>query len=211
MLIFEGRLISRTTSGSCLEVITPPVDGASLYDGTVFFTNFPPESVGFSLDVPAYALGAEALGLAKVYIETFRSDLTDPAFGTNTVSTRFNYEESDHRITSAYGPWQAFSFATGLGWSSGLQSLPPGSLEIEQGMEHVRWSANGSVFIDYTQPTAFDPAGSIRVVVYAALVKAGSTFTPMFSGAVRIYVEPYEPPADPDAFWTNFVGTKETV
>ena len=209
MLVFEGRLIGRTTSGSCLEVITPPVDGASLYDGTVFFTNFPPESVGFSLNVPADALGAEALGLAKVYIETFRSDLTDLAFGTNTVSTRFNYEESNHRITSAYGPWQAVSFARG--WSSGRQSLAPGNLEIEQGMEHVRWSANGSVFIDYTQPTAFDPAGFIRVTVDTALVKAGSTFTPMFSGAVRIYVEPYEPPADPDAFWTNFVGTKETV
>ena len=211
MLVFEGRLFSRTTSGHCMEIITPPVAGTSFFDNTFFAQGYPKPFMGFALEVPSEALDAEALGSAKIYIETFRSDLNPEGFDWSRVQTTFDSRGGAHEITRAYGPWQAYSGGY-MNWSTPRQTIPPGSLEIEQSTEHVRWSANGAVFIDYTPPIILPPARKITLSVTTPLVGAEDwgnvSAAPMFSGAIRLYVEPY---VNPSAFWTGLVGTKETV
>ena len=195
-----------------MEIITPPVAGTRFFNNTFFAQSYPKSHLGFALEVPSEALDAEALGSAKVYIETFRSDLDDTASGTNEVSIDFDGRDVDYKFTSYWGPWQVYSDNFVQGWSTARYPLPPGSLEIERSMEHVRWSANGAVFIDYTPPIILPPARKITFNVTTRAVGAEDwgnvSATPMFSGAIRLYVEPY---VNPSAFWTSLVGTKETV
>ncbi|MEN6584481.1 MAG: hypothetical protein ABFE02_00330 [Sulfuricella sp.] len=195
-----------------MEIITPPVAGTRFFDDTFFAQSYPTSHLSFALEVPSEALDAEALGSAKVYIETFRSDLDDTAFGSNKVSIEFDTQDVDNKFNSYWGPWQVYSDNYDQRWSTARYPLRPGSLEIERSTEHVRWSANGAVFIDYTPPIILPPARKITFGVSTRAVGAENwgnvSATPMFSGAIRLYVEPY---VNPSAFWTGLVGTKETV
>lgn len=212
VLAFEGRFSERSTSGFLLEQLSVGA-GVSVTDGTLVIAGFPTDFVSFSCEITGGSIFPGQIGAVRVEIEQFKTALVDPTFGTNSVEVRnAAFFEDTHRLTSSEGGWDAFSFSSTAGWSSGLEALPSGAdIEIRKTADQITWRNGVSApFLDFSPAPIGLPSGQLQVTVKTAVVDATSDFTPMFDGIVRIYVEEYEAPVDPSAFWTDFAGTVET-
>lgn len=208
MKIFEGTISARSGSvGSMLSGVTLGEGVQNFYDGSMVVdpTSGDGGTAGFQLK----AVTSFPLGLVRVEFEQFRTGDVDPTFGTNSVTVRrVSSDETTHRITSADGPWQAFSAGYADEWTSPLKALPGGAaLAVEDSISRIRWLSNGTSFLDFDLPAARDAGNFAEVAVVLRFNTAGGTARPMFGGLVRIYAEPYVPPEQ--RFWEDIVGCKE--
>lgn len=203
MLIFEGTISNRSTIGSCLSGVTTAA-GTSFFDGLT--VNPGSDSSGVRQLQVEFADPDLLLGKIRVEIERFHTEATDPIFGANYASTRIGYYSADtiNRITSANFPWQVFSNIGG----AALVTLPGGDdLAIEDTLTGTRWLLGSTQFAAYTRDFPLEAANYVRVDLSTWMDIAGGSARPMFTGAVRIYAEPYTPPAQ--RFWEELVGCQE--
>lgn len=204
MLIFEALLSNRNTPGDCLEVVSISPDAS--FTGTMGVDPSEPSSGG-SKSVKVDFLSYDFLvGMVRVEIERFHTEAIDPSFGTNSITVRkVSSADTTHRITSADGPWKVFST---LG-DFDFVSLPGGNnLAIEDALDGAKWFANGVQFATYPEEIPGDAGDNITVIVNTQINIASGVARPMFSGAIRIYAEPFNPEPVGD-FWTDFVGCEE--
>lgn len=203
MLIFEGTISNRSTIGSCLSGVTTAA-GTSFFDGLT--VNPGSDSSGVRQLQVEFADPDLLLGKIRVEIERFHTEATDPIFGANFASTRIGYYSTDttNRITSVNFPWQVFSNIGG----AALVTLPGGDdLVIEDTLIGTRWLLGGTQFAAYIRDFPLEAANYVRVDLSTWMNIAAGTARPMFTGAVRIYAEPYTPPAQ--RFWEELVGCQE--
>lgn len=203
MLIFEGTISNRSTAGSCLSGVTS-APGVTLVDG---LTVDPSSEIGSAKQLQVQFFDADMLtGKLRVEIERFHTEAADPIFGANSITTRVGAFSDDtiHRITSVNFPWQVFSNIGG----SALVTLPGGDdLAIEETLTGARWFLGSTQFASYTRDFPLDAANYVQVNLSTWVDIASGTARPMFTGAVRIYAEPYTPPAQ--RFWEELVGCQE--
>lgn len=203
MLIFEGTISNRSTIGSCLSGVTTAA-GTSFFDGLTVSPGS--DSSGVRQLQVEFADPDLLLGKIRVEIERFHTEATDPIFGANSVTTRVGAfaDETINRITSANFPWQVFSNIGG----AALVTLPGGDgLVIEDTLIGTKWLLGSTQFAAYSRGFPLEAANYVQVNLSTWVDIAASTARPMFTGAVRIYAEPYTPPAQ--RFWEELVGCQE--
>lgn len=202
MLIFEGTISNRSTIGSCLSGVTTAA-GTSFFDGLTVNPGSDSSDAGQLL--VEFGDPDLLVGKIRIEIERFHTEATDPRFGSNYVSTRIGYSsDTFHRITSANFPWQVFSNIGG----AALVTLPGGNdLVIEETLAGASWLLGSTHFAAYTRDYPLEASNGVQVNISTWMNIAAGTARPMFTGAVRIYAEPYTPPAQ--RFWEELVGCQE--
>ena len=207
MLIFEGSITERTSSGECLQVIYKD-DRVSGPSGLLHFTTSPSEIGGFgSFSVEFDSAGPEVTAI-RVELEELRVQYIGMRY---EIGGRLNVLRGDGyrqglaefmRIESALQTHLARSE-----WAD-LSGAP--AILLEESATALSVAADGMAVTSYTFPPkdVAPPTGKLIVEVDPWVWRNTSGIFPGFVGYVRIHAE-FEETLQP--FWTNLTGARETL
>ena len=105
--------------------------------------------------------------------------------------------------------------SSGGGRFSGAATPIPysGPLAVGESSTEVIWSSDGTDFVSFPYPgiDSYALGGDHELVFVCSCVPQSGTVFPAHAGTINIYIEAAPTTSAPPHFWTNLVGTKETV
>ena len=221
MLLFEGNLYDRSGAGSCLTTGYTDASVSAVYDSTGISNPYPWVEAVSAYFAVYYSDPGFVVGSVRVEVDEFRPEKSfyQGGSGTASISAEWSrYKTTGARIFFESGVWRvrAFSIAP-ITSTVGAQPFPtnvPLSAEVSFGGVNVFAGHTPSLILSdpLSEPLPAGGAdGFVRIDFYVQTGAPSAYRNPSFFGDVRIYLDPYIPPVDPSAFWTNLTGTKETL
>ena len=208
MLIFEGSITERTSSGECLQVIYKD-DRVSGPSGLLHFTTSPSEDWGGygSFSVEFDSAGPEVTAI-RVELEEVRVQDTGRRYD---YGGRLNVLRGDgYRQGLAEFMRDGPALKTRLAYSKWVDLSGAPAILLEESATALSVAADGLAVTSYTFPpkNITPPTGKLIVEVDPWVRRNTSGIFPGFVGYVRIHAE-FE--GTPQPFWTNLTGARETL
>ena len=206
MLIFEGSITERTSSGECLQVIYKD-DRVSGPSGLLHFTTSPSEIEEYGrFSVEFDSAGPEVTAI-RVELEEVRVQDTGRLYD---YGGRLNVLRGDgYRQGLAEFMRSGPALQTRLAHSKWADLSGAPAILLEESATALSVAADGLAVTSYTFPPekVAPPTGKLIVQVDPFVWRNTSGIFPSFVGYVRIHAE-FEGALQP--FWTNLTGARET-
>ena len=207
MLIFEGSITERTSSGECLQVIYKD-DRVSGPSGLLHFTtNLSGIGEYGSFSVEFDSAGPEVTAI-RVELEEVRVQDTGRLYD---YGGRLNVLRGDgYRQGLAEFMRNGPALQTRLAYSKWADLSGAPAILLEESATALSVAADGLAVTSYTFPPedVAPPTGKLIVEVDPWVWRNTSGIFPGFVGYVRIHAE-FE--GTPQPFWTNLTGAREML